>query len=239
MPRGSAHASPDGWNIFAAVLQEALELAESGLGIGHLDNRRHPTSGKVIHPQKVARLQRSLRRPIFPTLNPEEIDHVVETFGLPLNQKIRLHAAVMATAIQSILAGRISPEDARIAGWQVLPIVEQQLRTHWDDGEGLGAARMDPWLQQAILEDAVDEFTAEYGAGLLEIDRGLIELQLAERTIDARERRARSASAIGAFEAAADVLRPASNETDETMVAAGIFWLEQAYQGLASAKRLQ
>jgi hypothetical protein len=215
-----------------------LEEKTPPLGLGHLDNRSDPQSGKTIHPQKVARLQWSLYRPIFPTLNPDEIEQVARTFDLSLDQKVRLHAAVLATAVQAMLAGRISVEDARLAGWQVLPTIELQLREHWDDNEGFGAAR-DPFLlTEAPMGNDVDDFTAEYGAALIEIDRGKLELTLAERTLVQRERRASARAALGAFEAALAILAPVPEETDDMMLEAGKFWQEEAHQGIQAAKRL-
>lgn len=225
------------WNVFAAVLQSMLEGLVPSRGLGHLDNRPDPVTGKTIHPQKVARLQRSLFVPIFPTLNPDEIARVVRTFDLSADQEVRLHAAVLATAVQAMLAGRIGPQDARVAGWQVLPIVEQQLHEHRGE-EGLGASRDPRWQGGVTLQDDVDAFTAEYGAALTEIDRGMLDLALAEGALMQRERRASARTARAAFEAALELLSAVKDETDETMLEAGHFWLDAARQGITAAQGL-
>ena len=53
------------WNIFARELQ--IILAHHNFRLGHLNDRAG------IHPQKVARLQRSLRQPKFNVLSPSEL----------------------------------------------------------------------------------------------------------------------------------------------------------------------
>jgi hypothetical protein len=54
------------WNVFARTLQDILTAR--GYGLGHLDDRAG------IHPEKVRRLQRSLRVPkSFPVLNIEKL----------------------------------------------------------------------------------------------------------------------------------------------------------------------
>ena len=94
-----------GWNLFARVLQEIL--AEHGLGLGHLDDRTN------IHPEKVRRLQRSLKIPkSFPVLNIDEMEQVITVFQLKRNEKTRLRAALLATSIEETLMDRINSEDA-------------------------------------------------------------------------------------------------------------------------------
>lgn len=82
-----------------------LETQSPALGLGHLDNRPDPQTSKTIHPYKVVRLQRSLRRLIFPTLHPDEIEALARTFGLSFAQKVRLHAAYWRLASSPCLPG--------------------------------------------------------------------------------------------------------------------------------------
>jgi site-specific recombinase XerD len=93
------------WNIFARELEDILALR--GLRLTHLDDRA------FIHREKVRRLRQSLLRPrSFPVLNPTEMDNVIVTFQLNDNEVLRLHAALLATAIEEMLMDRISSEDA-------------------------------------------------------------------------------------------------------------------------------
>jgi hypothetical protein len=67
--------SHGGWNLFARALQDIL--ADHRFGLGHLDDHAH------IHPEKVRRLQRSLKVPkSFPMLNVDEMEQVITVFQL-------------------------------------------------------------------------------------------------------------------------------------------------------------
>jgi hypothetical protein len=229
---------PSYWNVFAGVLQELLQARTPSLRMGHLDNREDPLTGKVIPPFKVARLQRSLTTPIFPTLNPDEIDRAARTFNFNWQEKVRLHAAVLATAVQALLVGRIGVRDAWLAGWQVLPIIEQYLLTHWDD-EGLGSGRKGLQLQQEStpVSDDPDPFTAQFGVAVAEVERGWLALTLAEYTTGQRDRQAQAKTARLAFETAMVLLRP-TTRAGALDPEAGRFWQEEAREGLNAAKQL-
>src|SRR6266849_4279276 len=128
------NAPHGGWNLFARVLQETL--AEHGYGLGHLDDRTD------MHPEKVRRLQRSLKVPkSFPILNIYEMEQVTTAFRLNWQEKIRLRAALLATSIEETLMDRIHPDDALRAAEQILPIIEQALRAHTDEMVGIGAVK--------------------------------------------------------------------------------------------------
>lgn len=127
-------ASHGGWNLFARVLQEIL--VAHGLGLGHLDDRAH------IHPEKVRRLQRSLRVPKnFPVLTIEEMEEVAHVFKLDWQEQIRLRAAVLATSIEATLMDRINQDDALKAAEQILPIIQRSLQEHEGELGGLAVAR--------------------------------------------------------------------------------------------------
>lgn len=228
----------DYWNVFAAVLDETLKTQDPELRLGHLDDRPDPETGLTIHRHKVARLQHSLSQPIFPTLTPEEINRVVRAFHLSRDQQIRLHAAVLATAVQAMLAGRIGAEDARLAGWQVLPIIERQLRAHWDEDEGLGAARDPVWMLSATVGAETDDFPVEYAVALIEIDQAMLHLALANRTTALRARRTSAFAAKRAFEVALGVLDAINDGHNPALREACIFWQQEARHGVDVVKRL-
>jgi hypothetical protein len=111
-----------GWNLFARVLQDML--AEHGLGLGHLDDRTN------IHPEKVRRLQRSLKVPkSFPVLNIDEMEQLITALRLNRQEKIRLRAAILATSIEETLMDRINQEDALKAAEQIFRIMSRPCRS--------------------------------------------------------------------------------------------------------------
>jgi hypothetical protein len=109
------------WNLFARELEDIL-LAH-GKHLGDLDDQTED-----IHREKVRRLQRSLLKPkSFPVLNPEEIELIVEKFGLSEEERVRLRAAILATAIERVLMDRIDPDDALLASEQIATILRDSL----------------------------------------------------------------------------------------------------------------
>src|SRR5579859_7020104 len=123
-----------GWNLFARVLQEILTA--HGYGLGYLDDRTD------MHPEKVRRLQRSLKVPkSFPVLNIYEMEQVTSAFKLDRQESLRLRAALLATSIEETLMDRINPHDALRAAEQILGIIEQALQEHAHDLAGIGAVK--------------------------------------------------------------------------------------------------
>jgi site-specific recombinase XerD len=94
------------WNIFARELEGIL--AARGLRLGHLNDR-----GVVLHPEKVRRLQRSLTSANhLTTLNPEELDRLIALMHLSADEQKRLHAALLATAVEMVLLDRMAQPQA-------------------------------------------------------------------------------------------------------------------------------
>ena len=93
------------WNLFARELEDIL--TNHSLRLGQLDDRAG------IHREKVRRLQKSLKVPkSFPTLNPSEMDVVIESCFLTENEVFRLRAAIIATSVEAMLMDRINQDDA-------------------------------------------------------------------------------------------------------------------------------
>src|SRR5271165_4605204 len=100
---------PPRWNIFARELENVLRMRD--LRLGHLDDR-----GIVLQREKVRRLQRSLLTPShFPILSPEELDRLISYLELTRLEQHRLHAAIVATAVERTLMDRVPPEVALLA----------------------------------------------------------------------------------------------------------------------------
>ncbi|HEU5374026.1 MAG TPA: hypothetical protein VFV38_01160 [Ktedonobacteraceae bacterium] len=124
------------WNIFARELEDILNRRDCRLG--QLDDRAG------IHPQKVSRLQKSLRQPKhFQVLDPEELEDVVLAFDLDQYEELCLRAAVLTVAIEGVLIKRIDPEDALLAAEQIFPIILRVLDRHKSGGSGLANVRGD------------------------------------------------------------------------------------------------
>ena len=104
---------PVRWNIFARELENILEA--HGWQLGYLDDR-----GIVLQREKVRRLQQSLLSPThFPILNPEELDRLITALHLTDGEQNRLHAAIVATAVERTLMDRVSPNTALLAADEV------------------------------------------------------------------------------------------------------------------------
>src|SRR6266852_8653657 len=155
------------WNLFARVLQQIL--AAHGCGLGHLDDRAG------MHPEKVRRLQRSLRTPkSFPVLNISEMEQVIAVFRLDTREQVRLRAALLATSIEETLMDRINQDDALRAAEQILPIIEQALHAHTDEMAGIGAGK-GPGMMMAPDESEIDRKLAR---ALASIDHATLALHL-------------------------------------------------------------
>lgn len=181
-----------GWNIFARELQAILAM--HGFRLGHLNDRAG------IHPQKVARLQRSLREPKFNVLPPDELDHVCDVFRLEADERTRLHAAILATAIEEMLMNRINSRAALDAADQILPIIYDLLKVHVGKATPLGQIKGDHMV--------IEEFDPVFEAALDIIDRATIALYLSadaatpfERAESARQARDGFAAALALLDA--------------------------------------
>lgn len=180
---------PRGWNLFARVLQEIL--AEHGLGLGHLDDRAN------IHPEKVRRLQRSLKVPkSFPVLNIDEMEQVITVFRLNRQDKIRLRAAILATSIEETLMDRINADDALNAAEQILRIIEQALHEHTNGLVGIGAVKGGPVKNEMLGENEIDR---KLGSALTTIDRATLALHLSRNADSQAERVERAQQARDGF----------------------------------------
>lgn len=211
------------WNLFARVLQEIL--VARNLGLGHLDDRAH------IHPEKVRRLQRSLLvAKSFPMLNPDEMEEVFRVFKFTREEKVRLRAAVLATAIEATLMDRINQDAALRVAEQILPMIEQALQAHDDDSLGLGAVKGELFLMSHDTE--IDR---KLGDALASIETATIVLHLS-RAADSHQEQVKCAKqALESFEMALTQLDKADStlkETDEWQV-----WHNEAKNGYESARR--
>jgi hypothetical protein len=122
------------WNVFARELEDIL--ARKGFRLGHLDDRAG------IHREKVRRLQHSLGQPrSFPVLTAEELEEVIEAFGINEREQYRLYAAVIAAAVEERLMDRIDSENALIATEEIFPLLFKALWVNRGGKSGLAVVR--------------------------------------------------------------------------------------------------
>ena len=167
---GTTDHEPAKWNIFARELESILH--HRGYRLGHLNDRSH------IHPEKVRRLQQSLRVPRFNLLSPDELELVSIDFGFTYDERLRLRAAILATAVEDLLMSRIEADDALTASEQVFDVLLVVLRTQSDDNSGMGAVKGLIQIERATSTSAVDPQDA-LDSAITDIDRAYLLLHLA------------------------------------------------------------
>jgi hypothetical protein len=189
--------SEEGWNLFARVLEEILN--GHGYHLSSIDDHAQ------IHPEKIRRLQQSLKDPkSFPVLNVDELERVITAFHFNVHERMRLEAALLTTFIEAKLMDRIAPEAALQTAERILPVLEQALRDHRIHSCMVkGGLVFDETEPDRILESA-----------LMNIDHALIDLHmshsadaLTERIACAREAQAGFAAALTQLEEVAEPLK--------------------------------
>lgn len=210
------------WNLFARELEDIL--AVHGRCLGQLDDRTG------IHREKVRRLRRSLEQPrSFPTLNPEEMDRVVDTFALSDDEVLHLRAAILATSVEALLMDRINQDDALRAAEQIFPVILAALREQQDGTNGMSAIRG----RGVIIFEETDTDVA-LAAALEAIDCATLALHLSRHVAAQRERIERARQAQEGFTVALAELAEAPDAVCGT--AAWHAWRDEAQGGLAAAR---
>lgn len=224
-----------GWNIFARVL--AGLLAKRGYGLTDLYHAG-------IYREEVRRLRRSLQKPgTFPVLNPTELQRISARYTLTPAEIWSLRAAVLATAVQRLLYGRIPAEDARLAAQEIFPLLI----------EAIGQTRVSPVWRHELDDNAPPdqstpqvqragsaasgeddlELPAELASTAEEIldnlDEGALALSLSMASQPVRERIHWARIALNAFTAAhAALLKLPSNPNTDEIIAS---WEQEAQNG--------
>jgi hypothetical protein len=175
----------EGWNLFARVLEEILNV--HGYHLSSLDGRTQ------IHPEKVRRLQQSLKVPkSFPVLNVDEIERVITTFHFNAHEQMRLEAALLTTFIEAKLMNRIGSEAAFHTAERILPILEQALRDQRINSCVVkGGLVFDETEPERILENA-----------LTNVDQAMIDLHMSRSACALSDRIACAREAQAGFDAA-------------------------------------
>jgi hypothetical protein len=195
------------WNLFARELEDIL--AERGLRLGHLDNRKDAYGEPLVHREKVRRLQRSLRTPkAFTILNPDELQRVITTFQLTQHEQIRLYAAVLATSVEVTLMDRIHLESALRASEQILPILQQALEAP-AAAEALLAVRGGAAAMNPDSTDDTTELDMQCEKALDAFDRATLALHMSRTSKGYQEQIERAQQALDGFRLALRLLEKA------------------------------
>ncbi len=163
------------WNLFARELEDILVAHDLRLGL--LDD------DTGIHREKIRRLQKSLSTPKnFPVLNPEEMELLIEKFDLSEEERVRLRAALLATAIERMLMSRIDKDNALQASEKIGTILREILLTQFEQDGELGSIRSG---DSESIEDNKEDMTWDRAWSAL--DGGDLARQLSNDVISYRE----------------------------------------------------
>jgi hypothetical protein len=222
-----AATSETRWNLFARELEDIL--AERGWRLGHLDDFKDLLGGPLIHREKVRRLQLSLRRPkSFTVLNPDELQQVIQVLQLTAEERVRLHAALLTTAIEVMLMDRIEPQNALAAAEQILPILRQAIQAA-AGVEGLPALRG----SEHHMKDDTTALDNQFGKALDTLDRATLALHMSQSSATYLEKIEQARLARDGFQTALRLLEKADAQTrtheDWRM------WHNEAHRGRARA----
>jgi hypothetical protein len=218
---------PRRWNLFARELENIL--AQRGCRLGQIDDRT------PVNREKVARLQRSLTEPKFHVLSPTDLEYVYEAFDFTSEERTRIRAAILATAIEKMLKDRVDVEDALVAAEQIFPILVRVLRTYEGRQKGMGAVKDSP---SRWVKDDMAAMTHLFESALDYYDQGMLELHLSQgaHMIDDQIVHARQAQSI--FIAA--LARLEETDTATKNMPSWIVWYDEIQKGLATVTtRLQ
>jgi hypothetical protein len=196
------------WNIFARELADVLQV--HGLRLGHLDDR-----AVVLHPEKVRRLQQSLRTPThFPVLNPDELDRLSAIVDLSDEERSRLRAALIATAVERTLMDRLDPPTALLAANDVFEICLAAMR---EQPSRILVTAVKNGLEVAELDEANDEADVDSWEAVDLLEGATLALDGAENASGHLARRANARTAQLLFARATAILDTdsAESESDE------------------------
>lgn len=238
---GAGDGEAPRWNVFAAELEAILRVRGHGM-----TNLYHAG----IYRELVRRLRRSLREPgTFPVLNPAELDRIAFHYQLSPAEIWRLRAAVLATAAERLLYGRIGPTDALRAARELLPVLDEAVRLGrvaqvWrhDDADGAslneetGATADSPETNEESLD--LPMFLASAAADALEaLDDATLALQMSAQSHPQRERVRWAGEAVRQFTMVQNQLVQMDAEVRASTAWGD--WEAETRQGLnASADRL-
>ncbi|GCE28559.1 hypothetical protein KDA_40430 [Dictyobacter alpinus] len=207
------------WNLFVRELETLLEMR--GYGLNDLVSKTH------LHPEKVRRLKRSLIKPHFHILNPDEIEQISEKFAFTVDEQLRIRAAILATAVEETLMNRIDPENALRAAEELFPLLVKALRQRYGRYSGLAATRGFQMTHEFIPDKDVLEPI------LVQFDQAMISLYLSGQSQTDQERMEQARVAQSRFRNVLTELETLCVK-DPTMTQdeSWNFWVEETHKNL-------
>jgi hypothetical protein len=214
-------------NIFARELEDILKAR--GLRLGKLDDLQDEYGGRLLHPEKVRRLQQSLLRPVYPSLSPHDINRVIKCIGLSVNEQLRLWAAVLATAVQRELSKTLDKHIAFAAAGDVFDMCLSSLREQSGRFEAIRAISL-------IAEEPVETALSAVATAVSIIKDTTDTLNNAQAATTRPTRILNAQVAVAAYSQALSLLDLAERQPDTQ--ARCQFWRETAMKGRALAEEL-
>ncbi len=215
---------PARWNIFARELEDVLH--RRNLRITQLDDR-----GVVSHREKVRRLQQSLTSPKhLTTLNPTEMDRLVEKMQLTDEEHKRLLAALLATAVEMTLMDRVAADVALMAADNVFAILFKAMMTQPDlfDTTQIKAGNMidsEESFGDVVFTQALDL-----------IDRATLSLHASRNATTYQARATHAYEALAGFTRTLELLKQARSPQPESEDWS--CWYDEAIEGQMMAQTL-
>ena len=215
---------PTRWNIFARELEDVLAVRD--LKLGHLDDR-----GVVFHREKVRRLQQSLKSPgHLTTLNPEEMERLTEIMGLSDLEKLRLRAALLATAVEMTLLDRIDPEIAFMASDNVFDTLFAAMREQPNLAMAVGVRG------GAMIGEIDMDTDPQYVEALDLIDRAMLAVHVSRNAVSSQAQVAHARDAFNVFTRSLELLQQCQTPHHESE--GWRYWYGEADDGRKMAASL-
>lgn len=212
------------WNIFARELEAILK--RRGLKLTHLDDRKI-----VFHREKVRRLQKSLFSPkSLTTLNPIEMERLIETMQLTDIEQKRLVSALLATAVEMTLMDRIDKEIALMAADEVFKILFEAMKAQPDL---IVTTKIKAGV---MLENDETVGDTHFSQALDVLDRATLSLHASKHATTLQAQATHAHEALASFKRTIELLKLSRTPQPESQAWLG--WYHEALEGQKMAETL-
>lgn len=194
--------SPLRWNIFARELESIL--ADHGWTLGKLDDH-----DIVYNREKVRRLQKSLTSPgHLATLNPDEMQRLIDFLHLDDLEQKRLQASLLATAVERTLLDRVDKDIAFNASQDVFTILLEAMAADPTTISGVKGG-------STFIDDG--DIVDDTAAGRIEylLDRALLALHIAREALTPQSRQLNAQEALDIATRVLVLLRDVGDESED------------------------
>ena len=221
---GNDFVQPSRWNIFARELEDILSTR--GLRLTHLDDRK-----VVYHREKVRRLQQSLASPKhLTTLNPMEMERLIDIMQLTDIEQKRLLAALLATSVEMTLMDRIPPDIALMATDEVFKILFAAMQSQPD-------LVVTTYVKAGVMVDNHEVIgDALFVQALDLLDRATLALHASTQATTQQTKVTHAHEALAAFTRTIELLKRSQSPEPESQT--WMDWYEEALEGQNMAETL-